>query len=127
MTNITIKDEAFGGLRGNKLVKSSGQKVYTTKDEAKQIVGEIIHCMEDIVYFAENYFTIVSYKGKEIIKLYPKQEELLRQIAENQNTIVLAARQAGKCLFHDAKIKIRNKKSNEIEEISIGDFYNRLK
>jgi len=96
MKTITIEDDAFGGLRGNKSVKAAGQKVYTTQDEAKHIVSEIIKCMEDIVYFAENYFTIVSYKGKEIIKLYPKQKALLRQIASNQNTIVLAARQAGK-------------------------------
>lgn len=96
MSTISIQDAAFSGLRGNTAIKASGQSVYTTTAEAKVIAEEIYRCMDDIVYFAENYFTIVSYRGKEIIKLYPKQKELLEQIAKNQNTIVLAARQAGK-------------------------------
>lgn len=96
MSTISIEDGTFGGLRGNTAIKAANQRVYTTQSEAKVIAEEIYRCMEDIVYFAENYFTIVSYRGKEIIKLYPKQKELLEQIAKNQNTIVLAARQAGK-------------------------------
>lgn len=96
MSAITIQDTSFSGLRGNTAIKAANQSVYTTTAEAKIIAEEIYRCMEDIVYFAENYFTIVSYRGKEIIKLYPKQKELLEQITKNQNTIVLAARQAGK-------------------------------
>lgn len=96
MTKITIDENSFAGLRGNKAIKAGAQTVFTSIEEATLIVEEIKKCMDDIVYFAENYFTIVSAKGKEIIKLYPKQKELLRAIAKNQNTIVLAARQAGK-------------------------------
>ncbi len=96
MAEITLLEEHFSGLRGNKAIKASEQSVYTTKSEATTIVEEISRCMDDIIYFAENYFTIVSHKGKHLIKLYDKQKELLRDIASNQNTIVLAARQAGK-------------------------------
>lgn len=96
MSYINLNDESFGGLRGNKSIKAAEQKVYTTKAEAKQIVDEIDRCMEDIVYFAEKYFTIISHRGKEIIKLYPKQKQLIEAIVNNQNTIVLASRQSGK-------------------------------
>jgi hypothetical protein len=96
MAHIKLEDDSFGALRGNNAIKAPEQNVYMTRSEAKKIIAEINHCMEDIVYFAEKYFTIISYKGKELITLYPKQKELLEQITQNQNTIVLAARQAGK-------------------------------
>lgn len=96
MTQISLTEDNYNGLRGNKSIKAGGQSVYTTVAEATAIATEIMRCMDDIVYFAENYFTIVSHTGKHLISLYPKQKELLTAIANNQNTIVLAARQAGK-------------------------------
>lgn len=96
MAEISLHDNMFSGLRGNKAIKAADQNVFTTPTEAREIAQEIYKCMNDIVYFAETYFTIVSHTGKEIINLYPKQKELIEHIVSNQNTIVLAARQAGK-------------------------------
>lgn len=96
MAEIRLTEDDFSGLRGNKAIKAADQRTFTTKSDAFTIVEEIEKCMNDIVYFAEKYFTIVSYRGKEIITLYPKQKELLKAIASQQNTIVLASRQSGK-------------------------------
>lgn len=96
MAEISLTEDCFEGLRGNKAIKAADQTVFTSVEEAKIIVEELKKCMDDIVYFAETYFTIVSHRGKEIITLYPKQKELLESIAYNQNTIVLASRQSGK-------------------------------
>lgn len=93
---VSIQDSDFGGLRGNVNIKAENSSVYTNTEEYEYMVSELIKCQQDIVYFAEKYFTIIAHTGKCIIKLYPKQRELLASIAENQNTIVLAARQAGK-------------------------------
>jgi hypothetical protein len=96
MAEIRVNENDFTGLRGNKAIKAADQTVFTSVSEATMIVEEIKKCMDDITYFAEKYFTIVSHKGKEIIQLYPKQRELIQSITENQNTIVLASRQTGK-------------------------------
>jgi hypothetical protein len=39
----------------------------------------------------------------------------------------LSSRQAGKCFCGDTKVTIRNKKTGKIEEISVIDFYERIK
>jgi hypothetical protein len=40
--------------------------------------------------------------------------------------IWVAPPKVGKCLLHSVNIKIRNKKTGNIETITIGDFYKRL-
>ena len=49
--------------------------------------------MKDIVWWAENFFHIVTLdKGLTKIKLYPKQKELLEFIVGNRRIITLSAR-----------------------------------
>jgi len=65
---------------------------------------EYLKCMMDPIYFAENYYTIVSLdKGQHIIKTYPKQAELINTMINDDRVVVLAARQTGKttsyCIF----------------------------
>jgi hypothetical protein len=64
--------------------------------------------------------------GKTIIKLYPKQEELVRTMATKKRVICLSCRQSGKCVDKNTKITVKNKQTDEIEEITIGDFYNKI-
>lgn len=45
---------------------------------------------------------------------------------EKSNCLILGGSGTGKCVCDDTKIKIRNKKTNKIEEISIKDFKNKL-
>jgi hypothetical protein len=55
--------------------------------------------------------------------MYPYQEEIVQKSLENRRTIVLTARQSGKCFINNTVIKLRNKKTGEVIEISIGEFY----
>lgn len=60
-------------------------------------VRELKRCKEDITYFAETYFRIISLKdGLVIIKPYPKQAEFLRFIKDTKRVICLSSRQSGK-------------------------------
>ena len=51
---------------------------------------------EDISYFAQHYFYIVSNNGLEKIKLYPKQREVIQAFNKYDRNIVLSSRQMGK-------------------------------
>jgi len=61
------------------------------------MVRELERCKNDIIYFAENYFTITHIdRGKEKIALYPKQKQALRSLMNNRFVCLLASRQCGK-------------------------------
>ena len=93
-------------------------------EEFQRRILEIARAKRDIVYWAEKYFYIVTLdKGLQLIKLYDKQKELLKHIIANDRTIVLSARQTGKCVFKDTQIKIRNKHTHEEQLITIEDFF----
>ena len=61
-----------------------------------------------------------------IFKLRDYQKKMVKTITENRYTILLASRQIGKCCHVDSNITIKNKVTNKIETISIGDFYKRM-
>lgn len=68
-----------------------------SKEEYERRVREIVKCKRDIFYFANNYFKILTLdKGTVTIKLYPKQEELLRFFKEEKRCITCCPRQSGK-------------------------------
>lgn len=90
--------------------KMSDPPEQISAEEMEWRIKEIIKCKKDIVYFAENYFRIISLDGGlKLIKLYEKQKELLRAFADNRRTIALASRQTGKCVSADTKVRIRLK------------------
>jgi hypothetical protein len=72
---------------------------YTTHE-----IKEIRKCATDIVYFANNYCTVMTDFGLKTIKLRPYQENMLRQFQKERFNICLASRQIGKCLFHSTEI-----------------------
>ena len=109
-------------------VKKPGAVDTCSPDEYEWRIREIVRCKKDIVYFAENYFRIVNLdKGLHVIKLYDVQKEFLRYLVENNKVVCCSGRQQGKCVFKDTKIKIRNKKTGEIQEIEIEKFYDLIK
>ena len=70
----------------------------------KYKIEEITKSSYDPVYFAENYYHIISpAKGKHIIDMYEKQAELLNTMVEEDRVVTLASRQCGKttsyCIF----------------------------
>ncbi len=60
-------------------------------------IEELRKCREDVVYFAQNYFPIISLdRGKELMQLYEPQKRAVQKIINNRNTIICASRQVGK-------------------------------
>ena len=63
------------------------------KDE--EIISEIEKCKNDIVYFAENYYTSANIDGIWKMPLFKAQKRVLRGMAKRQDIITLGARQVG--------------------------------
>lgn len=94
-----------------------------------EMVLDISKCQDNILYFAENFFSIVSLdEGKQKIKLHPCQKRALRKMRDNRFFILLASRQIGKttlmtiyalwiaCFQNDQSILIvANKEDTAIE------------
>ena len=111
---------------GNPALRSARQEhSYTPKE-----LDEMLKCSTDIKYFAEEFCFIITLDGKQKIKLYDYQKDLLDVMLNGEpendkyNTIVLSPRQSGKCVTGDSKITVRNKITNEIKEVNIEDFFN---
>jgi hypothetical protein len=84
-----------GGYLGNALVKRDGLPQDYTQDQ----VDEYIKCMNDPIYFAENYVKIITLdSGLQPFKPYPYQRKMFEQFNENRFNLVLACRQSGKSI-----------------------------
>ena len=77
---------------GNPNLPSVEAKFEYTAEQA----NELVKCMNDMLYFAENYFYIITDEGKELIPLYPYQKRLIEACKEHRFNIVLSSRQSGK-------------------------------
>ena len=76
-------------FHGNPLLKSAREQVALTKEH----IEELRKCMNDPVYFAENYIKIVNVdKGLMNIELYPYQRKILKALHEHRHNIVLSCR-----------------------------------
>jgi len=79
-------------------LRSAGEKIEYTPE----IIQEYIKCKEDILYFAEKYYQIISIdKGKILIPLREYQKRMLKSLMgvegeERRHRIVLSGRQSGK-------------------------------
>lgn len=118
-----IKDEDDNeapGYNGNPLLKRTRTNINWTPE----MLDEWIKCSEDPIYFAENYIQIVHIdRGLIPIQLYDYQKEIIEKITKNRRVAVLTARQAGKCLGINTIVKVRNKNSGQIFEITMGELY----
>ena len=107
------------GYNGNpNLPKANTQHNWTA-----DMINEYIKCKADPIYFAETYFKIVHVdKGLIPFKLYEYQKEAIRLSSLNRKFVMNASRQCGKCISLNTSIKLRNKKSGEVMEMTIADF-----
>lgn len=118
MDNQTPKPEK--GYLGNNLLKRIGQQQNWTPEQ----LSEMAKCMMDPIYFAENYIKIVHVdRGLIPLQMYDYQKEIATKIFNNRRVAVLTARQAGKCVHINTPIRLRNKKTGEVIETTIGEFY----
>ncbi len=113
-------------------IKKIAENEIITKEEYAFRLNEIAKCKRDIIYFANTYFKILTMdKGIVQIKLYKKQEELLKFFKDENRCIVLSARQSGKssmytiyllwlcCFFPEKRAMIlANKAATAIEIMS---------
>ena len=62
-----------------------------------KMVSDLKKCKRNLLYFAENFFTIINLdRGREKITLFKCQKKVLRALRDNRFNIVLASRQVGK-------------------------------
>jgi len=81
------------GYLGNNLLKRIGQQQNWTPEQT----SEMVQCMMDPIYFAENYIKIVHVdRGLIPLKMYDYQKDIATKIFNNRRAAVLTARQAGK-------------------------------
>jgi len=107
----------------NDYVKKPNIEIEYTQEEIK----ELVQCMDDIFFFLKYVKVVHPDKGRVPFVPYPFQEDIIELINNNRFTVIMCARQQGKCVCKDISIKIRNKHTKEIKEIPIGDFYEMIK
>lgn len=104
-SEVTAEEEYY--LNNPNLPTANSGYEYTP-----EMADAIKKCKEDIIYFAENFFYINGINGKEIIKLFDKQKEILRTIQNNKKTLLVTGRQQGKCCSGPTPIRLRYKPLN---------------
>ena len=103
----------------DRFVKRPGEELEYTQDQ----IVELQKCKADLIYFLK-YVNIISPDDGEVsFKPYPFQRKLLKNFHDHRYNIALVSRQAGKCVCGDTMVTIRNKKTGEIEEISMENFF----
>ena len=108
------------GYLGNARLKRVGVELSYTEDQLK----EIVKCTEDPVYFIRNYVKIVNVdKGLVPFEMWDFQENMVREFHDNRFVIAKMPRQVGKCFCINTPIRLRNKKTGEIVEMTVGEFY----
>jgi hypothetical protein len=109
-----------GGYNGNASLKRLGVEISYTKEQ----IAEIVRCSEDPIYFIKNYVKIVNVdKGLIPFDMWPFQENMVNTFHNNRFCIAKMPRQVGKCLQLNTPIRLRNKRTGEIIEMTIGEFY----
>ena len=109
-------------------IKRAGMLDSVPKEELEARIRTIAHAKRDVVWWAENFFHIITLdKGLTRIQLYPKQRELLNFIVDNTRILTLASRQTGKCVFKDTTVKVKDKKTGKIYELTVEELYNKFK
>ena len=115
---LPLKANPFIG-NNTKLLKP--ELVFKRTDEE---VEDYIRCMNDVIYFASKCY-IIQPTGLEACVLRDYQIDYLKHLQENRFSILLAARQIGKCLnmLNFIRIKLKNNKfDKKLEKL----FYYKL-
>ena len=112
---------------GNQNLKRNDFEETITEEEMKHRISEIKKCRDDVLYFADKYFYIVSPdEGKHIINLFDKQKTLIRSFQDYKRCVVLASRQTGKCHTVETLYTVRRLKSDgeyEVRILTAGEFH----
>ena len=108
----------------NPLIK----RAYVDIEWTKEQILEYKKCSEDVNYFIKKYVKIINLdRGLINFEMYPYQENMATTICDNRFTIIKSCRQSGKCVKSETVINIRNKKTGEIVQTTIGQFHEMTK
>lgn len=107
-------------FRSNNNLKPAGAEVPYTQD----MLDEYMKCAKDPIYFIKKYIKVIHVdRGLIPLELYPYQEKMIKAYHENRRVISMLFRQAGKCVGINTKVRLKQKSTNEIIEITLGEFY----
>jgi len=105
--------------RDNPLLKRAGVNIEYTQEQ----IDEYVKCSQDPVYFSKYVKIITLDEGLVPFNMYDFQEDMIRTFHENRFVITKCPRQVGKCVDINTPIRLKNKKTGEIVETTIGEFY----
>ncbi len=109
---------------GNPHLKKANTRLEFTSDQ----IAEYIKCSKDPIYFCKNYVKIVSVDdGVVPFKMRKFQEKLVQRFHKHRFNICKMPRQCGKCFHINTSIKVRNKITGEIIELTVGELYDKIK
>ena len=98
----------------------------TLTDLQKEIYKKVYDPINGILFFVENC-CYVNRNGIEQYVPFDYQREMLYNLRLYNSAITLMSRQIGKCELGTTKIKVKNKKTNEIKELTLEEFFNLIK
>lgn len=88
------------GFRGNPNLKRKGHAIEWTSE----MIEEYIRCKDDIFYFIEKYYRIVTEDGLVPMQLRDYQRETIASMVDNRFTMLVQSRQSGKALCLETPI-----------------------
>ena len=108
------------GYNGNKNLKRVGEQISFTEEN----VHEWLKCKEDPVYFINTYCKIISLDDGLIdFKTFGYQDRTIASMHENRRTIIMFPRQMGKCFCINTIVRLKQKSTGKVHEITIGQLY----
>ena len=111
--------------RGDKGLPTADSKYEWTPD----MILALQRCQTDIIYFAENFFTIVDLSDgrRKHIPLRKYQTKFLDSMMNEKRLLLLTCRQSGKCQSFDTQVVMRFKPLNLKLKMRVGFFFKLMK
>ena len=107
-------------FRGNQNLRPRDTQIPYTEE----MINELLKCRQDPGYFITNYIKVVHPdRGLVNMELYDYQYRMIDTYHNNRMVCFLTARQQGKCCSINTLIKIRNKLTGKLVNLTIGEFY----
>lgn len=107
-SGVERKDSPF--FYGNTQLRKPNLLFEYTQDE----IEIMLRCKNDVNYFANHFaYTMNPSTGAlNLIALRDYQEDLLNTINDNRYTVIVAARQSGKCVSHNTNVETKDGKKH---------------
>lgn len=111
------------GIKYSDAVKKPNIEIEYTPE----MMTELHRCSDDIWNFMDYIKIVHPDKGLITFEPYQFQKNVLRNLQNHRFNIILCSRQAGKCVHSNTMVSVRNKKTGEIQEITIGELFSKYK